>query len=267
MQSSHSVSNVPSGVLLAAAMMGLLGGGCDSEKQPEADPPVCVAGSGGSGGSSSSTGGSGGAGGEGGAAGGGGAAGSGPIVTSEVEGNKKFAEVNAECDTRGGFTQIAAACGGVNFCAGFSYGDWDPGVTSEHTCAGANGCTGISCVVLPKDSGKTGKQVYEEALPETGPRSCTNCHAVWGEDGPDMKKFKLFLLAGSPRNASNWLDYSAAAQARIIAFGKNGVHDDGTAYSHMAAYHKIYSRAEIERAVEYIRTSLEVVPTTIKVAD
>jgi mono/diheme cytochrome c family protein len=121
--------------------------------------------------------------------------------------------------------------------------------------------------VLPADSGKTGQAVYEAELPETGPRSCNHCHAVWGADGPDMTKFKLYLLPGSPRDASNWLNYPAAAQARTIAFGKHGLLDDGSAYSNMAAYHKLYSRAEIERAVEYIRTSLEVVPTTIKIAD
>jgi hypothetical protein len=272
MESNHETSKTPSSILLAAAMLGLLGGACGSEKaRPEADPPLCgTAASSSSGGSTSSTG-----------TGAGGASSSssgssssssssgsgGPVVLSEVEGTKTFSELKAACDTRGGFWQLHAACAGSNSCAGFSYGDWDPGVVSEHTCAGVNGCNGISCVVPPKDSGKTGKQIYEDALPETGPRSCTNCHAVWSDDGPDMKKFKLYLLPGSPRNATNWLDFPAATQARIVAFGKHGLLDDGSAYSNMAAYHKIYSRAEIERVVEYIRTSLELVPTTIKVAD
>lgn len=258
-------SRAPSGVLLAAALMGLLGGGCGNGAQPEPDPQLCGTTSTGTGGAAGAAGGSGGTGATG-ATGGGGAGGGGPTVISETEGNKTFAELKVECDKRGGFTQVHAACAGVNACAGFSYGDWSPGVLSEHTCAGVNGCNGLSCVVLQDDSGKTGKEIYEEALPETGPRSCTNCHAVWGDDGPDTTKFKLYLLAGSPRDASNWLDYPASSQARIVAFGKHGLLDDGTAYSNMSAYHKLYSRAEIERVVEYIRT-LEVVPTTIKVSD
>ncbi len=261
-----------SALLLSAALAGLLGG-CGNDAQPETDPKTCTCdttttGAGGTtttgaGGTTTTTSGSGG-----GTAGSGGTGGGEPTkIISETEGNKTFAELKAECDKRGGFTQVHAACAGVNGCAGFSYGDWDPGVLTEHSCAGVNGCNGISCVVLPEDSGKTGKQVYEEPLPETGPRSCSNCHAVWNDDGPDMKKFKLYLLPGSPRNASNWLDFPAGAQARIIAFGKHGLFDDGSAYSNMAAYHKLYSKAEIERAVEHIRTNLEVVPATIKTMD
>jgi hypothetical protein len=41
----------------------------------------------------------------------------------------------------------------------------------------------------------------------------------------------------------------------MVAFGTQGVHASGLAFAHMAPYHKIYSRAEIERVVEYIRTS------------
>jgi hypothetical protein len=263
----------PSAMLLAAAMMGLLGGGCDGgAAEPEPDPSTCTC-SNGEGGqtattTSTATGGSGGTGGGTGGTGATGGGGGEPSkIISEVPGNRTFADLKAECDQRGGFTQVHAACAGVNGCAGFSYGDWDPGVLTEHSCAAVNGCNGISCVVLPADSGKTGKEIYEEALPETGPRSCSNCHAVWDENGPDFTKFKLYLLPGSPRNASNWLDYPAGAQARTVAFGKQGLLDDGSAFSNMAGYHKVYSRAEIERVVDHIRTELEVVPATIKTAD
>ena len=188
-------------------------------------------------------------------------------ITSEVKGNRTFADVEAECDTLHGYTQVVAACSGNNSCAGFSYGDWDPGLTTYHTCAGLNGCNGISCVVLPADSGKTGQQIYEEDLPETGPRSCINCHAVWSDTGPDMTKFKLWLPPGSTRTAANWLDTSAKTQARVVAFGSAGRLADGSAFAHMRAYHKLYSRAEIERVVDYIRTQLTVVPATIKERD
>jgi hypothetical protein len=189
-------------------------------------------------------------------------------IISETKVQKTFAELTAECDARGGYTQIHAACAGSNACAGFSYGDWgEDAVLTEHTCAGVNGCNGLSCVVLPADSGKTAEQILAADLPEDGPRSCKNCHAEWTDDGVDTSKFKIYVLGGSGRDASNWLDVPAAAQERIIAFGKTGVYTDGTAYSHMAAYHKIYSRAEIRRVVQHIRTTSTIVIKEIKVTD
>lgn len=190
-------------------------------------------------------------------------------IISETPGNKTFAELTAECDTRGGYVQIHASCAGTNSCAGFSYGDWSPGVLSEHTCAGVNGCNGLSCVVLPADQGRTAQEILAEQLPETGPRPCSNCHAEWNDDGPDFTKFKVYLLPGSGRTAQNWLDLPAEAQARTIAFGKRGLLDDGTAYSNMVGYHQLLSRAEIERVVDYLRTSteVEIVFKDIKIAD
>ncbi|MBP6840280.1 MAG: hypothetical protein KBG28_16725 [Kofleriaceae bacterium] len=190
-----------------------------------------------------------------------------PII-SEVEGNRTFANVEAECDTRGGFTQVTAACSGMNSCAGFSYGDWDPGLTTEHTCAGLNGCNGISCVVLPTDGGLTGQQVYESTLTETGPRACANCHAEWDENGPDLTKFKVWLMPGVSRDASNWLNTTAKQQARMIAFGSHGLLADGGALASMQGYHKIFSKAEIERAVTYLRSAaITPVFASIKTAD
>lgn len=197
----------------------------------------------------------------------------GPMVTQEMEGNRTFAEVKQECDQRAGYTQVHAACSGVNSCAGFSYGDWEPGVTTEHTCAGMNGCNGISCVVLPADGGKTGKEVYEAMLPETGPRACANCHADWSGEAVDLTKFKVYFMPGEQEQAAgrtlaNWLEKrSAAEQARMVAFGSIGRLPDGSAFSHMSPYHKVFSRAEIERAVQYVRTQLQPVAATIKVSD
>ena len=193
-------------------------------------------------------------------------------VISETEGNRTFADVKAECDARHGYVQITAACAGMNSCAGFSYGDWDPGVTTEHSCAGVNGCSGISCVVLPPDGGRTALQVLGGegvTFDDYGPQSCTNCHADWSGAQPDPSKFSVWVLPGSGRTAANWLDNSAEAQARTIAFGKHGVLADGTAYSPMQGYWKIYSRAEIERVVDYIRTtpSTNIIINTVKVSD
>ncbi|MFV8749656.1 hypothetical protein ACNOYE_03780 [Nannocystaceae bacterium ST9] len=191
----------------------------------------------------------------------------GPIVTEEIEGTRTFASLEQECDERGGYVQIHASCSGVNACAGFSYGDWDPGLLTEHTCKGVNGCNGLSCVILPPDGGLTGKQVYEADLPETSSRSCKNCHAAWTDEGVDMTKFKLWLAPGSTRTIDDWLDLPAEAQARIVAFGKTTQMPDGMVLANMAPYHEIWSRAEIERAVEYIRTQTQVEIHMIKVAD
>lgn len=281
MESSHDpvtppahadVSRGPSGVLLAAALTGLLGAGCEGGAIGAPGPQggeSATAGAGGApaGGTGGKTaGGNGGktAGGGGEAAGGSGGSGpkgggEGPEILDQVVGDRTFADVRAECEERGGFTQVHAACAGVNGCAGFSYLSSHPGLTVEHTCAGLNRCHGISCVELPRDAGRTGKQVYEGPSPAKGVQACTTCHAAGGHGG--WNKFKLYLPPGSRRNASNWQDYPAAAQARIVAFGKQGLLDDGQAYANMPPYHKTYSRAEIERAVEYIRTRLEVVPT------
>jgi mono/diheme cytochrome c family protein len=196
-----------------------------------------------------------------------GAADAGPVVTSEVEGNRTYASLTEDCDARGGYVQIHAACAGVNACRGFSYGDWDPGVLTEHTCAGVNGCNGLSCVELPEDGGRTGQEVYEAELPESGPRACTNCHAAWGDDGPDASVFKIYTLPGSGRTLDNWLDLPAEAQARIVAFGSTGRLPDGTALAHMSAYHRIFSRAEIERAVEYVRSELTPMVVEYRVGD
>ncbi|MES1171599.1 MAG: hypothetical protein ABUL77_00040 [Bacteroidota bacterium] len=251
--------------LLVSALSGLLGAstvGCESSTpRGESDPDAAVS-AGIDGGTGGDT-----------ATGGDGAIG--PKVTKETEGDRTFANVIAECDTRNGYAQVHAACAGTNSCAGFSYGDWDPGVTSEHTCAGMNGCNGISCVVLPADSGKTGKQIYEEKLPETGPRACTNCHGGYDDvtKAVDPTKFKVYFMPGEQgtaggRTLANWRDKrSAAEQARIVAFGSIGRLPDGTAFSHMAAYHKLYSRAEVERLVQFIRTDLQPIEAVIKLKD
>jgi hypothetical protein len=190
-----------------------------------------------------------------------------PVVIREIEGTRTFASLTTQCDTLGGYVQIHAACAGANTCQGFSYGDWDPGILTEHTCAGINGCNGLSCVVPPPDSGKSGQQVYEAMLPETGPRACSNCHAAWDSNGPDLTKFKIWVMPGSGRTLGNWLERTAAEQERIVAFGSSGRLPNGVAFSHMASYAKVFSRAEIERTVKYIRTNLTPMIQEIKTAD
>jgi len=188
-------------------------------------------------------------------------------VISEVEGNHSFAELTAMCDARGGYTQITASCAGMNSCAGFSYGDWDPGVLTEHSCNAANGCNGISCVVLPPDSGKQPMDILSAPEVKGQLPPCGNCHADWSGDTPDYTTFKVWVLPDSTRTLANWLDVPASTQARTIAFGKSGQYADGAAYRHMEGYHKLYSRAEIERLVVHIRTQAKIRIERIKIAD
>lgn len=186
----------------------------------------------------------------------------GPIVQEAVVGDVSFATLKANCETRGGYIQVHAACAGANDCKGFSYGDFSPGELTEHTCAGANSCTGASCVLGPTDTGKTGKQVYEqENYPPGGPASCLNCHAIWGlKDAngndlpPDSTKFKLWVLPGGTRNETNWLELSAEAQEQIVSFGKQERFPDGITLSSMKGYHALWSREEIKRVVAHVRT-------------
>lgn len=193
-------------------------------------------------------------------------------IISETPGEHTFAELTAMCDARGGYTEIYAACSGSNSCAGFSYGDWGAGaVLIEHSCAAVSGCNGMGCVVLPHDSGKTALDILGAELPDTegvAQRSCNYCHATWNEDGTfDATHFKVKVPPGSTRTTANWLDKPAAAQARILAFGAHGQYENGVQFGHMAGYRTMYSRAEIERVVDYIRTTATISVEEIKTAD
>ncbi|MET0340908.1 MAG: hypothetical protein ABW252_07895 [Polyangiales bacterium] len=190
-------------------------------------------------------------------------------VLEQTDVARSLAELSADCETRGGYMQIHAACAGANDCKGFSYQPGEPGTLTEHSCSASNGCTGASCVVGPSERApqRTGKQVYEdEDLPKFGPASCLNCHAVWGEKlpsgeypPPDATKFKLFLQPGSTRNAVNWLAMTAAEQEGIVAFGRTSSMPGGLTLESMKGYHKLLSRGEIKRVVEHIRSLTPVV--------
>jgi len=184
----------------------------------------------------------------------------GPITTVETKGFRAWSSLKAECDKRGGYMQVHAACAGANNCRGFSYHSGTPGTYTEHTCASANGCTGASCVDLAKKPVvRTGKEIYEdETLPQGGPANCGNCHAGWTKDAMgnyvgDFTKFRVWELPGQNRFA-NWRMITAAEQESIVAFGKVGVMPDGTAQVSMRGYHQILSRDEIKKVVEYIRS-------------
>lgn len=183
-----------------------------------------------------------------------------------------FAELTTMCDQRGGYTQVHAACGGHNACAGFSYGDWGPGAAmlTEHSCTGVNGCLGLSCVVLPKDTGRSGKELYEETEFAEPLNNCGGCHGGYndanGKFVHDTSYFAVYVLEGSGRTAENWLDRPAAEQERVTAFGARSVLPGGTAIQNMAEYHTVMSRGDIQRVVEHIRT-LKPFMYPIKTAD
>jgi hypothetical protein len=130
---------------------------------------------------------------------------------------------------------------------------------TEHSCSGVNGCAGLSCVVLPKDGGLSGKELYEreDGFPEPL-NDCGGCHGGFYDDAKkwqhDKAYFAVYLPEGSTRTAENWLERSAKEQERITAFGARGIAADGTSYQIMCAYHGALSRAETERVVAYLRT-------------
>jgi hypothetical protein len=56
------------------------------------------------------------------------------------------AEFTELCDARGGTVEVMPHCGGFATAPGFSY-DVTTELLSEHTCAGANTCTGWNCAI------------------------------------------------------------------------------------------------------------------------
>jgi hypothetical protein len=165
--------------------------------------------------------------------------------------------------------QIHGSCAGVNTCRGFFYGDWDEAAQLiEHTCSGVNGCAGLSCLTTadePDGGGMTGEEImklddawFEERAGQYGPRPCKTCHIVssFNEDKQDYdySQLKIPVWASSGRNASNWLKRPAAYQETLVAFGAQGITDEGIRYSNMASYAKLLSKAEIQRVVQYMRS-------------
>jgi hypothetical protein len=170
-----------------------------------------------------------------------------------------FEDFIVACKERGGFVQTTAACAGNNACKGFSY--IEPDLT-EHSCKGMNNCgPGMSCVVLPKDSGLTGKEVYEQE------EACAaTCHAQF-EPVYDPSVYTLYVRPDT-LTLDDALDrFLTGSNERLyatVAFGVHGISDNGVAYANMPPWHKKFSRAEIERVVAYIRT-LAIQPTIYEI--
>lgn len=74
-----------------------------------------------------------------------------PHVTfSETRAAYPLETFTADCDARGGTVQTHPHCGGLNSCRGMSY-DQTTQTFTEHTCRGANTCTGYTCIICDDD--------------------------------------------------------------------------------------------------------------------
>lgn len=249
----RSIRSVPSGRLLAAALSGFLGaaGGCAAPGEPGTTP---AAGEPAAASNLSS-----------GADGGAADAGSPDAfynITVSQTGEISLQDFTTACDQRGGLVQTSATCAGINACRGFSTNGTH---LIEHSCKGLSGCgPGMSCVILPADSGKTGKAIYEEQLPITGEWGCgQTCH---GQFDPtyDLNHFTLYLRPGTvtPDEALQRFRTGSMDRLRsIVAFGVTNLNDNGTASSTMSGYHSYYSAAEIDRVIDYVRT----LPVQVKI--
>ncbi|MCS6898962.1 MAG: cytochrome c [Myxococcales bacterium] len=235
-----SPPHIPSSRLLASALIGLLGlsslPACGEEPSDNALPNEAAGASGAAGSADI-----------------GGDAGASGAASQGGQGQEKFSktvsttpityeEFLAKCDEWGGFVQTHAVCGGNNACKGYSY--LEPTLT-EHSCRGMNSCgPGMSCVVLPPDGGQTGQQIYEE----TG--ACASmCHGSGG--------FALHVRPGTvtlEQAKERFLTGPRRRLESIVAFGVTGLNEDGVAQANMPPYHTKFSRAEIVRVVDYIRT-------------
>jgi mono/diheme cytochrome c family protein len=156
------------------------------------------------------------------------------------------------CKSRTGLVQTHANCSGNNSCKGVSFHS-ESGKLSEHTCSGANICAGISCVELPKDSGFTGAEILQGTKGDAV--QCNFCH------GPGKDSFNLPVKTGTATSDADKKartdEFTGRSKERLvseIAFGIHGVNENGTAFANMPGYYTKYSRAEIERVVDFLRT-------------
>lgn len=165
-----------------------------------------------------------------------------------VDAGFSLADMEAACQTRGGFVYVNAACAGGAMCKGLSFHKdtlWD------HSCRGQNStCSGVGCVDMPADKGLTGKQVYED-----GP--CGSCHADWSSGTPDFTKYAVFYFPQDKTEPQALADFNALTNKQLeakVAWGANGIHKDGTPYHNMDAYFRKYSRAEVTRVAAHLKT-------------
>jgi len=163
------------------------------------------------------------------------------ISTTEIA----LADFKKTCEDRGGFVTTSAQCAGSNLCRGLSYAI-DGTTLTEHSCKGLSGCHGFGCVDLPEDSGLSGEEIYE-----SGP--CAGCH---NDAFKGASTYTVFMHPGETAEAAT-ARFQSATDLKLmatVAFGTQGQNDDGTQFSNMPSYRDKFSRAEIGRVVEYLKT-------------
>ena len=165
------------------------------------------------------------------------------ILSNGVE--ISYDDFTKRCESRGGFVTTNANCAGSNLCKGLSYMA-EGAILTEHSCAAANQCAGMSCVDTPADSNISGKDLYEN-----GP--CIGCHGATSDPSlPDQ--YVVFFPPGTTATDA-MATFKASSRNRllsIVAFGTQGLNRDGMEFANMPAYRQKYSRAEIERVLDYL---------------
>jgi mono/diheme cytochrome c family protein len=181
-----------------------------------------------------------------------------PTVTKKTENieGMTLAKFTADCAEKAGIVQLHASCAGSNSCKGLSF---SYGTLLEHTCRGLNTCAGMSCVVLPQDANLTGAEILEGKRGETKVGSETQCSFCHGE-GKTEFSLPIDPSADAAAAKSAFEGKSKAALITAVAFGIHGQKSDGTAFANMPGFYKFYSRAEIVRVVDHIKT----LPVTVK---
>ena len=103
---------------------------------------------------------------------------------------------------------------------------------------------------MPADTGKTGKQIYED-----GP--CGSCHADWSTGTPNFAKYAVTYYPLDKTEAQALAEFAGLSDKQLqakVAWGASGIHSDGTPYSNMDAYYRKYSLAEVKRVAAHVKT-------------
>ncbi|WP_437982243.1 MopE-related protein [Sorangium sp. So ce117] len=172
------------------------------------------------------------------------------LMDEDGDGQISLAEFAAACaksasltgPARPGVVQINSSCSHSNSCRGMVYQSWNE--LYEHTCRAMNGCSGWSCVETAEDQDRDGPAAFKAA-------TCDHCHSgSAGSFGVKVRPTEDMATYV----AEFWERRSDLYLQSIIAFGIDGVHPEGYAYSNMPGAYHLLSLAEIDRLIAYLRT-------------
>ncbi|WP_437936543.1 c-type cytochrome [Sorangium sp. So ce341] len=172
------------------------------------------------------------------------------VMDEDGDGQISLEEFAAACaesamvsgTARPGLVQVHASCAGTNSCRGMVYQTWNE--LYEHACRAMNSCEGWSCVETAEDQERDGLAAF-------GAGGCTHCHSgpagTFGVQVPPGEDVEAFVADFWERRSDTYLQ-------SIIAFGIDGVADEGIAYSNMPGAYHLLSRSEIATLIAYLRT-------------